>query len=263
MPDQTSIRTIGVVTSGGDSQGMNAAVRAVVRTGLSRGAKVYAIYEGYQGMVLGGDYIRPMAWDSVGGILQQGGTVIGTARSEEFRTLEGRRIAVKNLVNHDIGALIVIGGDGSLTGANLLRQEWADHLRELVARGEISQASADAHPALIMAGLVGSIDNDMFGTDMTIGADTALHRIVEAVDAIASTAASHQRTFVVEVMGRHSGYLALMSAIATGANWVFIPESPSAEPWEEEMCNAVHSGRGIGRRHTIIIVAEGATDSTG
>ena len=263
MSDQTSIRTIGVVTSGGDSQGMNATVRAVVRTGLSRGAKVYAIYEGYQGMVEGGDYIRPMAWDSVGGILQQGGTVIGTARSDEFRTLEGRRKAVKNLVDHGIGALVVIGGDGSLTGANLLRQEWANHLTELVATGEISQAQADAYPALMMAGLVGSIDNDMFGTDMTIGADTALHRIVQAVDAIASTAASHQRTFVVEVMGRHSGYLALMSAIATGANWVFIPESPSAAPWEEEMCAAVHGGRDIGRRHTIIIVAEGATDCNG
>jgi len=263
MADQTSVRTIGVLTSGGDAQGMNAAVRSVVRTGLSRGAKVFAIYEGYQGMVEGGDYIRPMNWDSVGGILQQGGTIIGTARSEEFRTLEGRRKAVKNLINHGIDSLIIIGGDGSLTGANLLRQEWPDHLAELIATGEISQALADIHPTLIMAGLVGSIDNDMFGTDMTIGADTALHRIVEAVDAIISTAASHQRTFVVEVMGRHSGYLALMSAIATGANWVFIPESPPPDPWEEEMCRAVHSGRDAGRRHTIIIVAEGAQDSQG
>jgi 6-phosphofructokinase 1 len=215
-------------------------------------------------MVGGGDYIRKMTWDSVGGILQRSGTVIGTARCAEFRTAEGRRKAVKNLVTTGIDALVVIGGDGSLTGADVLRQEWPALLAELVAQGEIGQELADAHPQMIMAGLVGSIDNDMFGTDMTIGADTALHRIVEAVDAISSTAASHQRAFVVEVMGRHCGYLALMSALATGAQWVLIPEHPpEEEDWEGEMCRVVQAGRDIGRRHSTVIVAEGATDRKG
>jgi 6-phosphofructokinase 1 len=257
-------RNIGVLTSGGDSQGMNGAVRAVVRTGINRGVDVYAIYEGYQGMVEGGDYIRKMTWESVGGILHQGGTVIGTARSPEFRTRAGLLKAAQNLVDNDIESLVVIGGDGSLTGADEFRREWPSLLAELVETGQISQAQADAHPNLILAGMVGSIDNDMFGTDMTIGADTALHRITEAVDAIASTAASHQRTFVVEVMGRNCGYLALMSAISTGANWVFIPESPpETDDWEGEMCEALAAGRQAGRRHTIVIVAEGARDRHG
>jgi 6-phosphofructokinase 1 len=243
---------------------MNAAVRAVVRTALSRGVDVYAIYDGYDGMVAGGDYIRKMAWDAVGGILQLGGTVIGSARCDEFHTRTGRRQAVRNLVALDIDGLVVIGGDGSLTGANIFQQEWPDLLAELVERGEVSQEQASAHPQLVLAGLVGSIDNDMFGTDMTIGADTALHRITEAVDAIASTAASHQRAFVIEVMGRHCGYLALMSALATGANWVLIPESPpGVDDWEEEMCQALKAGRDIGRRHSMVIVAEGARDRSG
>ncbi len=158
---------------------------------------------------------------------------------------------------------MVIGGDGSLTGANLFRQEWPELLGELMAEGVLTQELADAHPDLAIVGLVGSIDNDMFGTDMTIGADTALHRIVEAVDSIASTAASHQRSFVVEVMGRHAGYLALMSGLATGADWVFIPENPPVEGWEETMCQTIHSGRERGRRHNIVIVAEGAIDRQG
>ncbi len=257
-------RNIAVITSGGDSQGMNAAVRAVVRTAIGRGVDVYAVYEGYKGLVEGGDYIRKMSWDAVGGILHQGGTVIGTARSAEFRTREGLRKAAKNLVTRDIDALIVIGGDGSLSGADEFRREWSGLLAELVAQGEITQEMADAHPNLILAGMVGSIDNDMFGTDMTIGADTALHRITEAIDAIASTAASHQRAFVVEVMGRNCGYLALMSAIATGANWVLIPENPpESDNWEEEMCQALTSGRAAGRRHNIVIVAEGARNRHG
>jgi 6-phosphofructokinase 1 len=255
---------LGVLTSGGDAPGMNAAVRAVVRTALSRGVDVYAIYEGYQGMVVGGDHIRKMAWDAVGGIIQQGGTVIGSARCAEFRTREGRRQAAKNLVEHGIDSLVVIGGDGSLTGANIFRQEWPELLAELVEQDQLAQDEADAHPQLAIVGLVGSIDNDMFGTDMTIGADTALHRITEAVDAIASTAASHQRTFVIEVMGRHCGYLALMSALATGANWILIPENPpSGDNWEEEMCRSLHAGRQSGRRHSIVVVAEGAQDRLG
>jgi 6-phosphofructokinase 1 len=257
-------KSLGVLTSGGDAPGMNAAVRAVVRTALHHGLAVYAIYEGYQGMVSGGDYIRQMTWDSVGGILHQGGTAIGSARCAEFRTREGRRQAARNLVRHDIDSLVVIGGDGSLTGANVFRQEWPELLAELVKEGTISQQEAGTHPQLSIVGLVGSIDNDMFGTDMTIGADTALHRITEAVDAIASTAASHQRTFVIEVMGRHCGYLALMSALATGANWILIPESPpEVDDWEEEMCRNLRAGRESGRRHSMVIIAEGAQDRTG
>ena len=173
--------------------------------------------------------------------------MIGTARSADFRTREGRRKAAANLIHRGIDALVVIGGDGSLTGANLFREEWPELLAELVAEGAIPSDAALAHPMLRLAGLVGSIDNDMIGTDMTIGADTALHRIVEALDAIDSTASSHQRTFVVEVMGRHCGYLALMAALASGANWAFIPERPPAkDEWRPAMCAAM-PGR-AGRR---------------
>jgi 6-phosphofructokinase 1 len=256
-------KRIGVLTSGGDAQGMNAAVRAVVRTGLRRGVEVWAITEGYKGMVEGGNKIRPMSWRSVSGILQQGGTVIGTARSEAFRERAGRRRAAANLVGADIDSLVVIGGDGSLTGANQLRQEWPEFLAELVAAGDITPEQAAAHPALMIVGLVGSIDNDMVGTDMTIGADTALHRITEALDALSSTAASHQRSFVVEVMGRRCGYLALRGAIAGGADWVFIPESPPAQGWEDRMCEELRLGREYGRRDSIVIVAEGAIDHEG
>lgn len=257
-------RRIAVLTSGGDAPGMNAAVRAVVRTGLTRGTDVYAIREGYRGMVAGGDYIQKMTWESVGGILHQGGTVIGTARSDEFRTREGRRRAAHNLAQHGIDRLVVIGGDGSLTGANIFRQEWPELLAELVEAGKLSSEIAQAHPDLLVVGLVGSIDNDMFGTDMTIGADTALHRITEAIDAISSTAASHNRTFVVEVMGRHCGYLALMGGIATGADWVLIPEYPPEEQdWESSMCRSLASGRKIGRLHSIVVIAEGAHDRFG
>jgi len=259
-------RRLGVLTSGGDAPGMNAALRAVVRAALDRGAEVYAIYEGYRGMIAGGDQIRPMTWNSVGGILQRGGTVIGTARCPEFQTREGRKQAVRNLLERQIDGLIVIGGDGSLTGANILRQEWAELVAELVDEGAVSADLAEQHRALSIAGLVGSIDNDMYGTDMTIGADTALHRITDAVDAITSTAASHQRAFVVEVMGRRCGYLAVMSAIATGAEWVLIPESPpdyEHEDWQARMCEVLRSGLKLGRRDNIVIVAEGAQDRHG
>lgn len=257
-------KRIGVLTSGGDAPGMNAAVRAVVRTALDREVEVYAIYEGYQGMVEGGDKIQPMTWDSVGGILQRGGTVIGTARSADFRTREGRLKAALNLMNHQINSLVVIGGDGSLTGANLFRQEWPGLLAELAGQGLLEQEKVDQCPALYIVGLVGSIDNDMAGTDMTIGADTALHRITEAIDALSSTAASHQRTFVVEVMGRGCGYLALMGSLAAGADWVLIPESPpDVDNWEETMAEVLKAGRQAGRRDSIVVVAEGARDRYG
>lgn len=263
MPELNRIR-IGVLTSGGDAQGMNAAVRAIVRTAIERGAEVFAIYEGYQGMVDGGDRIRPLTWDSVGGILHRGGTMIGTARCEAFRTREGRQIAAANLIANGINNLVIIGGDGSLTGAHIFRQEWSEILQELVAQGRITPEQAAQYPYLRIVGLVGSIDNDMIGTDMTIGADSALHRITEAVDAISSTAASHQRAFVVKVMGRNCGYLALMSALATGADWVLIPESPpDVENWKEVMCERLKAGRRAGRRDTIVILAEGARDRNG
>jgi 6-phosphofructokinase 1 len=252
---------LAVLTSGGDAQGMNPAVRAVVRTALNHGADIFAVYEGYQGLVDGGDRIRPVTWDDVSSILNRGGTVIGTARSDGFRQREGRRRAVRHLVEHGIDRLVVIGGDGSLSGADLLRREWPSLLEELVAGGTVDRETAGRHPALMIAGLVGSIDNDMLGTDMTIGADSALHRIVEAVDAIASTAASHQRSFVVEVMGRHCGYLALMSAIAGHAAYVLIPEWPPDPGWERELCQIITEGRAAGRRHNIVVVAEGAHDA--
>src|SRR6266498_1279541 len=257
-------KQIAVLTSGGDAQGMNAAVRAVVRTALDKGVEVYAIYEGYQGLVEGGARIRKMDWDSVGGILQQGGTIIGTARSEEFRTREGRRKAALNLIQLGIDGLIVIGGDGSLTGANIFRQEWPSLLAELVQNGKINAESSAAHPNLLIVGMVGSIDNDFYGTEMTIGTDTALHRITEAVDAITSTAASHQRTFVVKVMGRNCGYLALMGALACGADWVLIPEAPpDVENWQDVLVDRLHAGRKAGRRDSIVIIAEGARDRNG
>lgn len=255
---------LGVLTSGGDSPGMNAAVRAVVRTAVHRGVAVHAIYEGYRGMVDGGPAIQPMGFADVGGILHRGGTEIGTARSDAFRTRDGRRQAAKNLVDRDIDGLVVIGGDGSLTGADIFRQEWSGLLRELVGAGELTADAATAHPRLRLVGLVGSIDNDMVGTDMTIGSDTALHRITEAIDALHSTAASHQRTFVVEVMGRHCGYLAVMAALATGANWVLIPERPApVGEWQDMMCEALAAGRRAGRRQSIVVVAEGAMDTDG
>jgi 6-phosphofructokinase 1 len=257
-------KRIAVLTSGGDAQGMNSAVRAVVRTALDKGAEMYAIYEGYKGLVEGGSRIRKMDWDSVGGILQQGGTIIGTARSEEFRTREGRRQAALNLVQLGIDGLIVIGGDGSLTGADIFRREWPSLLSELVQSGEISNDVASKHPNLVIVGMVGSIDNDFSGTEITIGTDSALHRITDAVDAITSTAASHQRTFIVKVMGRNCGYLALYGALATGADWVLIPEAPpDVDNWQDVMVERLKAGTKAGRRDHIVLMAEGAQDRYG
>ncbi|XP_026061428.1 ATP-dependent 6-phosphofructokinase, platelet type-like isoform X2 [Carassius auratus] len=253
-------KSIGVLTSGGDAQGMNAAVRAVVRMGIYVGAKVFFIHEGYQGMVDGGDNIKEASWESVSSMLQVGGTVIGSARCKDFRTHEGRLRAALNLVQRGITNLCVIGGDGSLTGANLFREEWSGLLDELVQSGQISEEAAQTHSALHIVGMVGSIDNDFCGTDMTIGTDSALHRIIEVVDAIMTTAQSHQRTFVLEVMGRHCGYLALVSALACGADWVLIPEMPPKDGWEEQMCHKLSENRADKKRLNIIIVAEGAID---
>jgi 6-phosphofructokinase 1 len=254
---------LAVLTSGGDSQGMNATVRAVVRTAIANGADAYAVYEGLQGLVDGGDRIRKFEWRSVGSIMHLGGTVIGTARSADFRERAGRLRAARNLIERGIDRLVVVGGDGSLTGTDIFRSEWPGLVAELATSGEITAEQAAAHERLIIAGTVGSIDNDMFGTDKTIGADSAMHRIIEAIDALSSTASSHQRSFVVEVMGRHCGYLAVMCAIAGGADYVLIPEVRPAEGWQARLVARLAAGRAAGRRENLVIVAEGVTDEAG
>ncbi|XP_022130641.1 ATP-dependent 6-phosphofructokinase isoform X2 [Pieris rapae] len=254
---------LAVFTSGGDSQGMNAAVRSVVRMGIYLGCKVYFIREGYQGMVDGGDNIEEANWSSVSSIIHKGGTIIGSARCMDFVQKEGRLKAACNLVTRGITNLVVIGGDGSLTGANLFRQEWSELLDELLANNRITKDQREKYKYLHIAGLVGSIDNDFCGTDMTIGTDSALHRIIEAIDAIVSTAYSHQRTFIMEVMGRHCGYLALVTALSSEADFVFIPEAPPAVDWRDKLCYKLEQERKSGQRLNIIIVAEGAIDREG
>ncbi|KAJ1953982.1 6-phosphofructokinase, alpha subunit, partial [Dipsacomyces acuminosporus] len=250
-------KNIGILTSGGDAQGMNPCVRAVVRMAIARNCRPFFIYEGYQGLVDGGDRIKEAKWSDVSGFLTLGGTLIGTARCKAFREVEGRRTGVLNLINNGIDALVVIGGDGSLTGADKLRAEWPSHVAALEKDGAISKETADKYRALMIVGMVGSIDNDLASTDMTIGACSALARICESVDAILSTAMSHQRAFVVEVMGRHCGWLALNAAISTGADYLFIPESPpSKDDWETSMCKTLKASRDAGKRTSLVIVAE-------
>ncbi|XP_032973166.1 ATP-dependent 6-phosphofructokinase, muscle type [Rhinolophus ferrumequinum] len=256
-------KAIAVLTSGGDAQGMNAAVRAVVRVGIFTGARVFFVHEGYQGLVDGGNHIREATWESVSMMLQLGGTVIGSARCKDFREREGRLRAANNLVKLGITNLCVIGGDGSLTGADTFRSEWSDLLNDLQKAGKITAEEAKKSSYLNIVGLVGSIDNDFCGTDMTIGTDSALHRIIEIVDAITTTAQSHQRTFVLEVMGRHCGYLALVTSLSCGADWVFIPECPPDDDWEDHLCRRLSETRTRGSRLNIIIVAEGAIDKHG
>lgn len=249
---------IAVMTSGGDAPGMNACLRGCVRTALEANFRVFAIYEGYQGLI--DDNIHELHWDDVSNIIQLGGTLIGTARSVEFREHSGLLKAVRNLLAHDIDKLVVIGGDGSLSGAEELREVFPTLVDELAAAGEISAEDAANKRSLFIAGAVGSIDNDMAGTEVTIGADSALHRIVDALDAITSTAYSHQRTFIIEVMGRNCGHLALMAALASGASGCFIPEAPPSEDWAEQLYEDIQEGVRAGRRVNLIIVAEGARD---
>uniref|UniRef100_A0A4W5RC30 6-phosphofructokinase n=1 Tax=Hucho hucho TaxID=62062 RepID=A0A4W5RC30_9TELE len=257
---------IGMLTAGIDvkqpfcATGMNAAVRATVRMGIYTGAKVYFVHEGYQGLVDGGDNIKLATWESVSMMLHLGGTVIGSARCMDFKEKWGRLKAACNLVKLGITNLCVIGGDGSLTGANQFRSEWSELLADLTKGGKISAEEAKRSSHLNIVGMVGSIDNDFCGTDMTIGTDSALHRIIEVVDAITTTAQSHQRTFILEVMGRHCGYLALVTALACGADWVFIPEMPPEENWEEHLCKRLIAQRERGSRLNVIILAEGAQD---
>ncbi|KAG5867083.1 hypothetical protein JTB14_026114 [Gonioctena quinquepunctata] len=187
-------------------------------------------------MVDGEANIIEANWSSVSSIIHKGGTIIGSARCLDFKERWGRLKAAKNLVEKGITNLVVIGGDGSLTGADLFRQEWSSLLDELLKNKDITAEQREKNKILQIAGLVGSIDNDFCGTDMTIGTDSALHRIIEAVDAIVSTAYSHQRTFIMEVMGRHCGYLALVAALTSEADYVFIPENPPPEDWRKKLC---------------------------
>lgn len=224
------INKIAVLTSGGDAPGMNAALRAVVRKAISEELKVYGVLRGYEGLIKG-DFI-PMNSKSVGNIIQLGGTILKTARSERFRTAEGRKEAYENLKNHDIDALVVIGGDGTFTGARIFIEEYN----------------------FPIVGIPGTIDNDLFGTDMTIGFDTALNTVVEAVDKIRDTAASHERIFFIEVMGRDAGFIALRSGIATGAEAVLVPEvSTDLEALHKQLTQYMAKKK----TSSIIIVAEG------
>ncbi|KAH8131814.1 6-phosphofructokinase [Trichoderma asperellum] len=256
-------KKIAVMTSGGDSPGMNAVVRAVVRMTIHMGCDAFCVYEGYEGLVQGGDFIKKMGWDDVRGFLSEGGTLIGTARCMAFYERPGRLTAAKNMVLNGIDALIICGGDGSLTGADKFRAEWPSLIDELVANGELTAEQVAPYRHLNIVGLVGSIDNDLSGTDATIGCYSALSRICEMVDYIEATASSHSRAFVIEVMGRHCGWLALLAGVATGADFVFIPERPRDHDWREDMKLVVQRHRNMGKRKTIVIVAEGARDKNG
>ena len=224
------LEKIGVFTSGGDAPGMNAAIRAVTRAAIAHKLKVVGIRHGYQGMIEG-DFV-PLKARDVSGIIQQGGTILKTARSMEFRTEEGREKAYQNLKKEDIDAVVVIGGDGSFTGALIFSQEYD----------------------IPFVGIPGTIDNDMYGTDYTIGYDTALNTVVEAVDKIKDTASSHGRIFFIEVMGREAGLLALSSGIAVGAEAILIPESKAQH---EELNKFLKKGYKEKDTSGIIIVAEG------
>ena len=224
-------KAIAVMTSGGDSPGMNAAARAVVRTGLYEGVKVYGINNGYQGML--DDDIEELTSRSVSDLIQRGGTFLGTARCPEFKTPEGRRKGFENLVKRGIEGLVIIGGDGSLTGGSLLSKE----------------------TGLPIVGLPGTIDNDVWGMDYTIGCDTAANTIVDAINKLRDTASAHRRIMLVEVMGRNSGWLAMMSGIAGGAEFVLVPEVKFNI---DSMCEEIKAMYDAGKRYSIIVVAEGA-----
>lgn len=224
------MKKIGVMTSGGDAPGMNAAIRAVVRTCIYNNLIPVGIYEGFQGLI-DGDF-ETLNARSVSNILQRGGTILRSARCKEFMTVEGRQKAFQNVHNHEIDALVIIGGDGSFTGADVFFKEFN----------------------IPYIGIPGTIDNDLFGTDYTIGFDTALNTIVTAVDKIKDTAASHNRIFFVEVMGRDTGYLALNAAVATGAEDVFIPEEITDV---EELVHNLISAKKQKKNSSIVIVAEG------
>lgn len=225
------MKRIAVLTSGGDAPGMNAAIRAVVRTGVHKGWEVYGVRQGYQGLIYGN--LAPMGPREVGGIMQLGGTILGSARCPEFKTRDGQLKALRTLSQNGIDALVVIGGNGSQTG----------------------NAALSGH-GFPVVGVASTIDNDLFGSDLTIGVDTALNIALESLDRLKITASSHQRAFMLEVMGRDCGYLALMTAIAGGAEAVAIPE---VETDPEQLAARIESAYEKGKPHAIIVVAEGAT----
>ncbi|WP_322807179.1 6-phosphofructokinase [Thermanaerothrix sp.] len=224
------MKRIAVLTSGGDAPGMNAAIRAVVRTGIYRGWEVFGVQLGYQGLIDG--KVIPLTARDVGGIIQRGGTILGSARSLEFKTKAGQLKAIRTLNQHGIEALVVIGGNGSQTGSYALHSL-----------------------GFPVVGVASTIDNDLYGSDITIGVDTALNIALEAIDRLKTTASSHQRAFLVEVMGRDCGYLALMSAIAGGAEAVVIPE---VEVDPEEIAQRLIRAYERGKAHALVVVAEGA-----
>lgn len=223
------IKCIGLLTSGGDAPGMNAAIRSVTRAAIFNGIRVKAIYRGYKGLITG--EIVEFQTQNVSNIIQQGGTILKSARCAEFRTPEGRKLAYENLVKEEIDALIVIGGDGTFTGARIFAQEFN----------------------VPIVGLPGTIDNDLYGTDSTIGYDTALNTIIDAVDKIRDTASSHERLFFIEVMGRDAGFLALNSAIASGAESAIIPER---ETKVDQLEDLIKNGFRKSKNSSIVIVAE-------
>ena len=222
-------KCLGILTSGGDAPGMNAAIRAVTRAAIYNGFDVKGIMRGYKGLIT--DEIIPFQTQNVSNIIQQGGTILKTARCEEFRTPEGRKIAYDNIIKHGISALVVIGGDGSLTGARIFASEYN----------------------FPIVGVPGTIDNDLFGTDTTIGYDTALNTIVESVDKIRDTATSHERIFFIEVMGREAGFLALNGAIASGAEAAIIPEIATEV---DQLGEFIQQGFRKSKNSSIVLVAE-------
>ena len=226
------IKRVGVLTSGGDAPGMNAAIRSVTRAGINRGLEIFGIRRGYKGMMEGDMY--QLCSQDVSGIIRTGGTFLQTARSEEFKLKEGRMLAYEQLKKFGVDSVVVIGGDGSFTGANLMSQE------------------CDIN----FIGIPGTIDNDLFGTDYTIGYDTALNTVVQAVDKIRDTANSHNRVFFVEVMGREAGFIAINSCIACGAEVAVIPEEKNQI---EKVRNFLIT-RSDKKKSTIILVAEGCEE---
>jgi 6-phosphofructokinase 1 len=226
----TGIKKIGILTSGGDSPGMNACIRAVVRTSVYYGLEVYGIRYGYNGLI-NDDFVK-LENHSVSNIIQRGGTILKTARSKEFMEYEGRKKGYENLKKHGLDGLVVIGGNGTFTGADIFIREFD----------------------FPIMGTPGTIDNDLYGTDMTIGFDTALNTVMEAVDKIRDTADSHNRLFFIEVMGRDAGFIALRSGIATGAEDILIPETPT---YIEELIETLMKGYRKNKQSGIIIVAEG------
>ena len=224
------MKRVAVLTSGGDAPGMNAAIRAVVRSGVLHSCEMYGVRNGYEGLIAGD--LLPLGPRDVGGIIHQGGTMLGTSRCAQFKTSEGQATALEQLRRRDINALIVIGGNGSQSGAHAL-----------ALRG------------MNVLGVASTIDNDLLGTDVSIGTTTALDTAMEAIDRLRVTAASHRRVFLVEVMGRHSGYLAAVVAIAGGAEAIVVPELDMPP---EAIAQQLQASRQRGKSHAIVVVAEGA-----